>query len=478
MADFQNIASLIALGPRVPSIDFTGLGDLPKSYWEGLNQANVQQQRDVFKDGIPSDPGQLVAALAHVQGAGAAPAIMQYYKMLFGQQASNQEYAPSPNSPQPTSGAPPSANAAPSSPAVVGYPEGVKLGYYDPPTTPGGRPPMQPDAAALLPPNQRVAQGFNTAQEIAAPASFDQTLGGLVPAGRTPGQQVEFYSRKINSGMLEPEQIKNYQGKIDAINKALEQYRGGAIQNAELTQAEKNARASGQRNPLDYGANEELYKKDATDFQADFKGLQTAGRSAVSGIKNAQLLKQATLDPSFYSGPLNEYVTKYRQFQSIFGSNPSKAVPAEIFNKVASQMLTEQIRTLGQSGVGRVLMSEVNNMKQGIASLGITPQSNRALAELNLRVHQQAQGIANSTRNIPRVPGQMSQTLDQAVQGYLESHPLVSPAEAQHPELLGAPDVPPQATNWSEGQVRQWAQGLGLKPGDALRMGDQIVKVP
>ena len=139
----------------------------------------------------------------------------------------------------------------------------------------------------------------------------------------------------------------------------------------------------------------------------------------------------------------------YQQFKSVFGSNPSTALPAEAFNKVVNDMLIEQVKALGQSGVGRVLMTEVNAMRQGIASMGITGASNRALAEIVSRVYQQSGAIADIQRGIKAPPGQRNVAFDNAVTEYLKSHPLFSPEELQHPQLLGAPDAPPASVGWS-----------------------------
>jgi hypothetical protein len=48
----------------------------------------------------------------------------------------------------------------------------------------------------------------------------------------------------------------------------------------------------------------------------------------------------------------------------------------------------------------------------------------------------------------------------------------------QHPELLGAPDAPPASAQWTPQQKRNWATGVGLKPGDPIRFNGQIQAVP
>jgi hypothetical protein len=49
MADSLDL--LIARGP--PPVNFSPIGDLPRDYWEGQDQAQKQKLRDAFKAGIP-----------------------------------------------------------------------------------------------------------------------------------------------------------------------------------------------------------------------------------------------------------------------------------------------------------------------------------------------------------------------------------------------------------------------------------------
>lgn len=229
---------------------------------------------------------------------------------------------------------------------------------------------------------------------------------------------------------------------------------------------------------LDFKSKEKDMENDSGAYQKDFTGLQSTGRNAIVGAQQAKLLKQLTQDPNFYSGPVSDYVKTYRQFQSVLGDDPGKATPAELFTKVANNMLQEQIKSMGQSGVGRVLQAEVNIMRQATASMDNTPQGNRALAEILSRTYQHQQDIANIARGIQAPPGQRSAALNAAVDDYLKANPLFKPEEMQNPKLLGAPEAPPQAAKWSPQQARSWAQGLGLRQGDPVRINGQLGAVP
>ena len=100
-------------------------------------------------------------------------------------------------------------------------------------------------------------------------------------------------------------------------------------------------------------------------------------------------------------------------------------------------------------------------MRQSIASLGITPASNRALLEIVSRVYKQQQAIGQIAQTVPRnANGQMTTQLNQKIAQYFQSNPLFTPMEIQHPQLLAAPDAPPQSAQWTPQQARSWAQGV------------------
>jgi hypothetical protein len=250
----------------------------------------------------------------------------------------------------------------------------------------------------------------------------------------------------------------------------------------ELNEAQRNAFSSGQPNPLAYETNKaattELQKQDIDTFNKRNLPIQAAAQMSYDGIQKAKLMKQLTMDPSFYSGPLSKNVQTYNQFKAIFGQDPSSALPQEAFNKVANDMLTEQIKAMGGSGVGRVLLSEVNNMKASLAGLGITPQTNRALAEIVQRTYTKNQHIADIANSVPQTPGKINRTFDTQVQNYLQKNPMFTPEELKMPALLGAPDTPPGSERWSPAQARQWAATVGLKQGDPIRVDGKIRAIP
>jgi len=244
-------------------------------------------------------------------------------------------------------------------------------------------------------------------------------------------------------------------------------------ENVTLTPEEKAARSAG-RSVLDLQRQQKANEADVKNFQDQVTNIQTQAVNAIPGIQKAELGKQLTQTPGFYSGPFSEQATTYQQFRNLFGVDAAGALPNEAFQKVTNDMLQEQIKAMGQSGVGRVLMSEVAIMRRAIASLSISDVSNRALLEILKRTYQKWNDLADLTRDLP--PN--SATLNRTVTNYLRQHPMFSADELANPALLGAKEPPPTAARWSPQQLQQWGASQGLKPGDPFMFQGNLRMIP
>jgi hypothetical protein len=176
-------------------------------------------------------------------------------------------------------------------------------------------------------------------------------------------------------------------------------------------------------------------------------------------------------DPNFYSGPLEPTNRGFKQFAATIGVDPNKALPQEGFNKVASDMLTSQIRALGASGAGPVRIAEVKNMQKSIANLGITPVTNRLLVEITDRTYNDVQKIADLTRKYAtdknNRPGQMNVGLDQKIHDYYESHPLFTKEEIADPRLIAPPEF----------KDSRAAYNAKLPIGQPVKIGGKLLQV-
>lgn len=378
-----------------------------------------------------SDPASPQPAQAPTQVASAGP-----LQVTVGGPGSQPAPAPQgAQAPQPAPGAP-QASSAP----------------MNPPPQQGGQPQPQPQissASALVPPawqgkEQQYANILS--QRAAATATFD-------PNGAT---QMGNLAKQINDALAKDHEAPP----------AVREWQSGRNPGETLPDYQARTSALG-----------EASKLDVTNFDKKYTGIQQLGEAAYNGLQKAALASRLTTDPNFYSGPLEPTVKMYNQFKSVFGENPTAAMPQEAFNKVVTDMLTEQIKALGASGVGRVLQTEVQNMRQSIASLGVTPASNRALLEVVSRVYKQAQDISGISQTVDRKnPGTMTQQLDQKIDQYYRSHPLFTPDELNDPRVLAAPTAPTNIQTVD--QARAWGKQQGLNTGDPIRVNGVIKALP
>ena len=485
-----------------PLLNFAPIGNLASDYFQGTQQKRTLALQNAFKDGLPTlqdqngnpvvdpqtgqpmlDVNAITQKAAKIGGLDAAVPFLslQMKGQALGGVASaiaggGAQGAPAAGAPQPQSAAVPAHGIPGGSsppPGVSATGEGsqpdtlanIVQSQISDPVLAGKV--MTAAAARLgIDPGQKIDPNNPTVQAYIRTAKGGVTptggTAGLPPGGTTQGMDLgtaDALSQKaaqIRYAALRAEAFQPGLGKAaldqaQALDDRAKQIRDLYTKNAELTPDVKNYQAGSQPGETmpEFQARTaglaEANKTDVTTFNKQATGIQTLATSSYDGLQKAALAKNLTLDPNFYSGPLSKEVETYNQFKSVFGSAPTSALPQEAFNKAANDMLQEQVKAMGGSGVGRVLQSEVNIMRQSIASLGITPASNRALLEIVSRVYKQQQAIGQIAQTVPRnANGQMTTQLNQKIAQYFQSNPLFTPMEIQHPQLLAAPDAPPQ----------------------------------
>jgi hypothetical protein len=107
------------------------------------------------------------------------------------------------------------------------------------------------------------------------------------------------------------------------------------------------------------------------------------------------------------------------------------------FNKLINGMLTEQIKAMGQSGVGRVLMAEWSTPVDCLARHQAAP--NMLLLEIQRRTYEAEGNRADRPLFKPTEPGPNNQDLDDKSNTDLERHPIFSQAEIDDFRLIAPP---------------------------------------
>lgn len=310
---------------------------------------------------------------------------------------------------------------------VVG--QGQGQGQQPQAAEPAPAAPPQPQAAqtaqAEPDPNAQQADRYEAAQSFlrakaAAVASFNPKLA-------------ETYNKTADDYGVREKQLRDLTIATETPTPDMKNYEADKLPGESMVDYQTRA-----------AAGSEAGKQDSTAYSKKYEGIQKAAVEASIEQPKIQLMKQFANDPNFYSGPLEPTNRGFKQFAATIGADPNKALPQEGFNKVASDMLTSQIRALGASGAGPVRIAEVKNMQKSIANLGITPVTNRLLVEITDRTYNDVKAIADLTRKYEmdpkNLPGKKNVGLDQAIQNYYDGHPIFTDAEKNDPRLIAPPE--------------------------------------
>jgi hypothetical protein len=401
MADIDQI---IAGGAGASSrVDFAKLADLPSYYWKGRDEYAKSELRDSFRDGLPrtADGQPDFGAISQTffkngdmaSGLAATKLGLEQQKLKYGMEAGASDFpsatppsaAAPPATPPITS--PPSANrsasvlvAAPLNRggATAGAPRGDQPGSIVGLVSGAGVPDelagpiiaqvsaitkTDPNAAVNPQNAQRVAQivqevvrrnGMGSqppaaaapqSAPVAAPAPaappVDPTLGGLVPNGRTPQQQIDILSRRVASGLLTPEQAKVYETRIKAIQDAL-----------QPTQDMKNAAASGKsledyQNRSDEQATQrEILSKSLLPKLDKSQDAATAARDDIDSIHRAR--EELDKGAGVFSGSFADKRLQLAKLASFLGvQNADKIANTEAYAAAVGQRVAAMVKAFG-----------------------------------------------------------------------------------------------------------------------------------
>jgi hypothetical protein len=252
----------------------------------------------------------------------------------------------------------------------------------------------------------------------------------------------------------------------EAAYKAIEQYRGASLP----TEMQRN---------LTSGAlprSEEL-KGEIETGQKTYNAMRAGAQTYATDLRPSLSVAKSILNnPAFYSGAGGQWSLDWNKIKSVFG-NQNAAQLQEAFKKVTASALLQQTNQLkfemqesgGQSA--RIFQSQIALMEQAAPQLETTTAGNRTLVEFQERLGELRTELFNRANAYVRAHGHLDSRFDTEMARYLQEHPLFSKQELSHPELLGAPTIPPDLTNNQAG-FATWSRGMGLHPGDAYRGSD------
>jgi len=329
-------------------------------------------------------------------------------------------------------------------------------------------------------------------QAQAAPqtTALPNAAAGIVPPGYDPNAFAQALTRRaaelraqgsrfasLPNGMGAP-QAKIYQDQAQALEDRAKQIFEVIGKAAQPTPEQQNAAASGAASPIEYERNKELQKGAITRSDKTYSGLQAQAAQYERDLKPYLDISRSVLnDPSMYTGTGANIALNVNRIRAAFGNN-APAMLQEALQKVTASSVLGQINTqrdqLMEAGgaSSRIFAQQVELVEKAAPALSNTPGGNRFLVEVSTRMGELSRAVRDMAieyTSDPRHP-YLDKAFDAKVAEYMDKHPVFTKQEMSHPELLGAPTMPPALK--SKQEIGQWARDMGLHTSDAIRAPD------
>jgi hypothetical protein len=206
-----------------------------------------------------------------------------------------------------------------------------------------------------------------------------------------------------------------------------------------------------------------------------YGGMNAAAETYQTDLKPALDISRSILnDPQFTSGFGAGASLNWHRIQAQFG-NAKAAQLQEAFSKVTATSILQQSNQMKfemqESGdkAGRLFQQQAALIEQASPRLEATVAGNRTLVEYQSRLGDLRVALADRARAYVRAHGHLGPDFDQEVSNYMKANPLFSKDELAHPDLLGAPQLPPGLKGE---QIIAFARSWHLQPGDPIRRSD------
>ena len=194
--------------------------------------------------------------------------------------------------------------------------------------------------------------------------------------------------------------------------------------------------------------------------------FRKAGQTAEDAAPQLAIAKRLVNSPGFNSGIGTPFVDTMKQLSASLFGDPNAATPSQFYDKLRGGTILNEIRSLSASGAGAVRVPEMKFIDTMIAGRDMQPPSIRSAVEVEDRLNKRVRAIYQLQQEYLQSHPQLDEGFDRVVSKFKDQYPLFSEKEMTHPELMGVPSAPlvhnPQA-------AMQWAQQMGIKPGDPIR---------
>jgi hypothetical protein len=509
----SNINDRIAQGP-----DLSWINNLANSYFQGKDQQYTQNQRDLFKQGLPKDPNgnidwnQVSQKLAQTGGAGQIQNVIglqdtQMMREALDKAGKTNIFSPlggQDQQPQQSPLGPPSSataitntpnarmasaqpNASNDIPSGSPSPPGQNLVQPNETNYSVSRGPVEtagPNGFSAPPQMQQPQQGqpqqpqqqpFQTAQASGQPRMDETTAQMYDKRAADAAQYATVIAIKNPAAAAQLKSLSEQWAKQSQI------IRGALAKNAETTPAQKDlVPMSGM--PQGAAVQTKLVEGQIKTGQAEYSGIQAQSSQYEKDMKPYLELSKSILNrPEMYSGIGANYALDFNKVRAALGDQRA-AVLQEALQKVTASSVLGQINQqrdqLQEAGgtSSRIFSQQVELVQKAAPQITNTVYGNRFLVNVASRMGEFSSEVARQARSYVKDHGYLDSGFDGQIANYVSNNPIFSKSELSDPRVLGAPQAP--EVN-SPQQAMQWANSMGLKSGDPFAIpGGKIKYVP
>jgi hypothetical protein len=197
---------------------------------------------------------------------------------------------------------------------------------------------------------------------------------------------------------------------------------------------------------VEYKHRTALAEKDADNYSKNIQDYSKIGILANKSLPSIQIAMKQVQDPRYYSGILSDPYTWIQKglaglSEFGFGDNKAAAAPMEVFDKILSGNIVNDLKVL-LGGLGQIRLAEIDLITKSVANRYNTPAANMAVLQMMSREHTQAANIGQIAEQYDkgwelndagqwarRTEPTSSSGLSATINKYVTQHPLFTQDE-------------------------------------------------
>lgn len=299
---------------------------------------------------------------------------------------------------------------------------------------------------AQMPPGSQPTQGVapqpSGAPQMQGGASMQQIMQVLSNPWSTPQQrsvaemllkqqmeaQDPMRQLQMEKGRLEIDALRNPQPKPTDDIREYEFARQQGYQGT-FTDFQTEMRRAGATSVNVGGAEKGFDKTVGEGYGKRFLGMQEEAQGAQRALNALNIMEQSLNDPNFYSGFGAERTLQLKRIGAAMGLDPKGITSMETFNSMTKQAALD---TMGGSLGTGFSNADRDFVIDQVPNAGNTPEGNRRLVEIQRKLNQRKQEIAQIARGYAAEHnGRIDAGFDDYLSKWAEANPLFQAAGGQ-----------------------------------------------